>query len=106
MIEIFETLSLKTNETKKGAKLFVCLFFYYGSVVHLLSAQLAMGAMYFTNILRVHTLKEGPLTSQGFLFCCSLNLVRADLSQFMQMPAGARLLGESLKSTCLFGIIS
>lgn len=105
MIEIFETLSLKTNETKKGAKLFVCLF-YYGSVVHLLSALLAMGAMYFTNILRVHTLKEGPLTSQGFLFCCSLNLVRADLSQFMQMPAGARLLGESLKSTCLFGIIS
>lgn len=84
--------------------MFVCLF-YYGSVVHLLSALLAMGAMYFTNILRVHTLKEGPLTSQGFLCCCSLNLV-ADLSQFMQMPAGARLLGESLKSTCLLGIIS
>lgn len=105
MTEVYESLSLKTNERKQKKEQSIFFFFDHRSIVHLLSVLLAVGAMYFCKHLERPYLKS-PLTSQGFLCCCSLNPVHADLSYFMQMPAGARLLGEfntPLKARAFWG---
>lgn len=95
---------MKGNKGRRKAS----FFFYHRSIVHLVSILLAVGAMYFANILRDHTLRESSYFT-GFsvlLFLksstCRLKLFYADAS-WGQTSGGVQ---HPLKSTCLLGIIS